>query len=470
MTRTVVFLLALAGAAVATEYDVVTLETPAKIDYRVQRDLTGDGIADLLIVSAREARFWRGRAGTLPRKPDRVFALPEGAALFDFGRPRATEEEEMIVRTHDTYWALGVTKDVRTRLAMTSGPGLPRAPANVLWRGFFRDLNLDKRDDFVDVSLDGYRIRYGESDETLLPPQINETCKTVGTAVSARRVARYGLGAWTAGNFNGDLRPDFAVETERGLIVYSGDGKGRFDAARRLEIAIPEAKDADISYVDLNRDGQTDVLAVRRKAGKAVILMASPTKGLFEAHRFELSVAGNMRYPVLTDLDGDHLPDLALPYVPPPSLGDAVRVLARGEFVVKVPIFLNRGGRRPFSATSDARLSLPVRVRMAADPTGRLKLSGLIIVEYGGDLDGDGRKDLVVTEQTDRLAVYRGVPMTVFRDEVWKHLEIPDCAAYDSVYSTAADLNGDKRSDIILHYRGGGRRPDRVHVLLSRKN
>jgi len=462
-------LLLLAGAAAAIEYDIVTLESPDVVDYRIQRDMTGDGRADVLLVSAREALFWRGRAGILPTKPDRRFRLPDGAALFDFGRPRGTKAEEMIVRTKDAYWAIGIVEEARTRLSMPSGPGLPAAPGNVLWRGFFRDLNLDKRLDFIDVSLDGYRIRYGDKDDTLLPPQIIETTKTVGSAVSARHVARFGLGAWTDGNFNGDLRPDFAVETERGLVVYVGDAKGRLDPKRRLEIAIPEAKDADISYGDLNNDGQTDVLAVRRKAGKALVIMASPTKGLGDAHKFELSVAGHMRYPVLTDLNGDNLPDLALPYVPKPSFGDAVRVLARGEFIVKVPIFLNRGGRRPFAATSDARLSLPVRVRMATDATGRLKLSGLIIVEYGGDLDGDGRKDLVVTEETDKLGVYRGVPDTVFREEVWRHIKIPDCAAYDSVYSSAADINGDKRSDIILHYRGGGRRPDRVHVLLSRK-
>ncbi|MHC4956107.1 MAG: FG-GAP repeat domain-containing protein, partial [Planctomycetota bacterium] len=288
-------------------------------------------------------------------------------------------------------------------------------------------------------------------------------------AVSARHVARYSLGAWTDGNFNGDLRPDFAVETDEGLLVYLGDAKGRFAPGRTLRVPIPEAKDSDLSYLDLNRDGQTDVLAVQRKSGRAVVFTASPTKGLLKPYRFELAVPGHMRYPVLTDLNGDGQPDLALPYVPKPGFADAVRVLARGEFMVRAPVFLNRGGRRPFAATADTRLTLPVRMRMQADATGRIRVSGLIIVEYGGDLDGDGRKDFVVTERTDRLAVYRGVPHTVFRDEVWKHIDIPDCAAFDTVQSAAADLNGDNRSDIILHYRGEGRRPDQVHLLLSRK-
>jgi len=461
-------LLLVAAPAFGGEFDIVTLDCPARIDYRVTRDLDGDGTTDLLLVTAREAWFWNGRTGAFPKKPDVILKLPEGAALFDIGHVGVVKHEQLVVRTHDAYWSIPLTGDAQ-RLAMPSGPGLPVAPANVLWRGFFRDFDLDKKPDFIDVSLGGYRIRYGAGDEQVLPAQIVETVRTVGTAVSARRVARYAVQAWSDGNFNGDLRPDFAVETEQGLLVYTGDARGRFDAQRTITVSIPEAKESDLSYLDLNRDGQTDVLAVQRNKGKAIVLMASPTEGLAKPRRFEIVVPGRMRYPVLTDLDGDGLPDLALPYVPKPSFADAVRVLARGEFLVKAPVFLNRGGSRPFPALADTRLTLPVRVRMQADATGRIRLSGLIIVEYGGDLDGDGRKDFVVTEKTDELAVYRGVAQSVFRESVWIRIAIPDCASYDSVQSAAADLNGDKRSDMILLYRGQGRRPDQVHLLLSRK-
>jgi len=464
MKRLLVLLLA-AAVTFAEEYDLVSVECPADVDYVVCRDLSGDGTEDLLLITAGEVWFWKGRTRGFPKKPDAVLKLPEGTALFDVGDEQGGR---LIVRTHDAYWNVPL-EGAAERLKMTSGPGLPVAPANVLWRGFFRDLDLDKKQDFIDVSIDGYRIRYGAGDEQVLPAQVVETATTVGSAVSARRVARYALAAWSDGNFNGDLRPDFAVETEEGLLVYTGDSKGRFSAQRTLKIAIPDAKNSDLFYLDLNRDGQTDLVAVQRKKGLAIILVASTEEGLAKARRTELKVPGEMRYPVLTDLDGDHRPDLALPYVPRPSFADAVRVLARGEFLVKAPVFLNRGGARPFPAMADTRLTLPVRVRMQADATGRIRLSGLIIVEYEGDLDGDGRKDFVVTERTDRLAVYRGAAQSAFRETVWSHIAIPDCAAYDSVKSAAADLNGDQRSDIILLYRGQGRRPDAVHLLLSRK-
>jgi hypothetical protein len=449
----------------AADYQVVTIECPPKVDYRVVRDVTGDGRSDIVLLAANEVRLW---TGAMTRKPSRTLTLPAGTALFDFGNPRGTKGEELIVRTKDAYWAIPWDGDP-VKLAMPSGPGLPASTANVLWRGFFRDLDLDRKTDFVDVSLEGYRIRYGAGDEQLLPVRIVETGRTNGQAISARHVARHAIGAWTDGNFNGDMRPDFAVETETGLRVYLGDAKGRFSAKRFADYAVPGAEDAEISYEDLNRDGQTDVLSVQRKKGHATVLIGHPQKGLAKPLKFDLNVPGGMRPPVLADLNGDKRPDLGLPYVPKPSFGDVVRVVARGEFLVKVPIFLNRGGHRPFAASADTLLTLPVRVRMGADETGRLKLSGLIIVEYAGDLDGDGRNDLVVTETTKKLAVYRGVNKTVFREEVWTHLPIPDCAEFESVQSAAADLNGDQLSDIILYYRGGGRRPDKVHLLLSRK-
>ncbi|MEM8883238.1 MAG: VCBS repeat-containing protein [Planctomycetota bacterium] len=461
-------LLLLATTAGAAEFERVTLQCPPSIDYRVQRDLTGDGRTDLLLISAREAWLWRGRAAGMPARPDVKITLPAGATLFDCGPARAGEGQELIVRTHEAYWAVP-WNGAPVRLPMASGPGMPMRTRNVLWRGFFRDFDLDRRPDFIDVSLAGYHIRYAAGDEQTLPAVVTETSRPGGPALTARRVQRYAIGAWTDGNFNGDLRPDFAVETPEGLRVYAGDAKGRFSPKRFEEIALPAAKDSEVTYRDLNVDGQTDVLAVQRREGRATVLIGDPKQGLRRPFKFELVVPGGLRPPILADLNRDGRPDLALPYVPKPNFRDVVRVVARAEFVVKVPVFLNGGGRRPFAATADALLDLPVRVRMGTDPTGRLKLSGLIIVEYGGDLDGDGRNDLVVTEKTDKLAIYRGVAKSVFREDVWAHIAIPDCAPFSSVQSAAADLNGDARSDMILHYRGGGRRPDQVHVLLSRK-
>jgi hypothetical protein len=460
-------ILALLAVAAAAEHTVVELHCPEKVSYRVLRDLDGDGLDDLALVTNREALYWRGRRGAFPKDADVIWRLPEGTALFDVGPPGAARQR-LVARTATAYWALN--PDGRSeRLAHASGPGLPMRPANILWRGFFGDFDRDGKGDFIDVSLYGYTIAFGGGGSVMVPPRLAETVDTRVNAASERLVARYGLGNWTAGDFNGDGLGDFAVMTRNGLEVYPGDEKGRFNPAYVIGVTLEEALDAELTFADFNGDGKTDVLAIRHAAGKASVTMADSKRGLLEPHRIRLAVPGHLRHPVAADLDGDGAPDLALPYTAKPSIQAGVRVVMRGEAILKVPIFRNRGGGTPFGARADRQISFPIRLRVSTDKAGRFLLGGLVIVEYSGDVTGDGRSDLLITAQPALLNVHRGIEGEIFEEEPSATLGIPDCSAYDSVLSAAANLNGDDRSDIILLYRGSDRLADRLYLLLSRK-
>jgi hypothetical protein len=463
----ILVLTTLLAAAAAGEHAVVELACPEKIAYRVLRDLDGDGLDDLLLVTHRDARLWRGRRDAFPKTADVTWSLPRGTALFDVGPPDA-ERQRLVVRTAAAYWALNPDGGTE-RLAHASGPGLPARPANILWRGFFGDFDRDGRGDFIDVSLYGYTIAFGGGGSVRVPPRLTETVDTRVNATSERLVARYGLGDWATGDFNGDGRADFAVLTRNGLEVYPGDERGRCDPGFVIGVTLDESPDAELTFADFNGDGKTDVLAIRHAAGQASVTMADPQRGLLEPHRFRLTVPGHVRHLVLADLDGDGAPDLALPYSAKPSIQAGVRVVMRGEAILKVPIFKNRGGRTPFGARADRQISFPIRLRVSTDSAGRFLLGGLVIVEYGGDVTGDGRNDLLITARPTLLNVHPGVRDGIFGEEPGATLEIPDCSAYDSVLSAAANLNGDDRSDIILLYRGSDRLADRLYLLLSRK-
>jgi hypothetical protein len=454
-------LLVLAAGA-AARHTVEELVCPPAVDYRVARDLDGDGIDDLLLVHAREAWLWRGRADTPRREPSARMPLPEGTCLF------AIEGKTLVARTASGYFAVEPGRPPRP-LPRRAGPGLPFRARNVLWRGFLADFDRDGRPDSVDAALDGYTIEYGAGGSVTLPPERAASAETWGRAVSERHLARIALAAWAEGRFDGDDRPDFAVVTGSGLLVYTGGEDGRLDPSRRIAIELREAARADLLFADLNGDGRTDALAVEGKEGLATVLLGHPERGLYKPSRVPLAVRGTLRTPVVEDLDGDGRIDLALPFFPTPSVQDAVRWFVRGEVLIEVPIFLNRGGAEPFSRVADAKVTVPIRIRVSADAGGRVSVGGLAVVEYGGDLDGDGRRDLLVTERTDLLAVRRGVASGVFAEAPSEHIAVPDAAPYDSVASAAADLNGDGASDIILHYRGAGRRPDRILLLVSRK-
>jgi hypothetical protein len=458
--------LLLFAATAAAAPELVELKCPPKISYRVYRDLDHDGMEDLIVVGEREAWYWRGRP-RIGGEPDGKLAIPSGAALFDVG-PAEAKVQSLVVRTAEGYFALR-PDEAPESLPHPSGPGLPPSPANVLWRAFFGDFDGDGKTDFLDVSLAGYTIAFAAGGQVRLPPLLLETTATRAAAASGKLVARYALGDWTHGDFDGDGRRDFAVLKGDGLRVYSSDAEGHFDPARGNDVALPEAEGADLWFRDFNGDGLMDVLALKRHDGVASVILAAEGKGLAGATRLGFTVPGELRWPVLHDLDGDGKLDLGLPFTARPSIEAAVRAIARGEAIVKVPVFLNRGGRVCFPQRADAQFAFPARLRISADSVGRIRIGGLIVVEYAGDVDGDGRTDLVVSLGPTSLGILRGVPEGLFEKEPSSRIEIPDCSDYDAVYTAAARLNGDAASDIILHYAGDGRRPDRLFVLLSRK-
>lgn len=452
----------LLAAAVRAGPDVVELTCPADVQYRVVRDVDNDGRDDLLLVTPHWVWVWRGGPAPPKAKPDARLKLPEGASLFHVERPLG-----FIARAPRSYWALGLrTPPAELRGA---GPGLPDNVSNVLWRKLFTDLDGDGKADFVDVSLDGYRVQFGDGTEVLLPPALAETADTQADAASDRLLARIAFARWHAGDFDGDGLTDFGVMTARGLRVYSGDERRRFAPGRVLEIDLEEAVGAELTLHDFNGDGHTDLLAVHKDSGRATVLLGRPEKGLRDARAIRLTVPGQLRDTIVSDFDGDGRPDLALPFVPKLGFQDILRVVARREVRIQVPLFLNRGGMKVFGARADQQVSLPVRIRVKTDSIGRLLLSGLVVVEHEGDIDGDGRRDLVVTETPRRLAVHRGVPGKLIEEQPSGHIRIPDCSGFESVRSVAGDLNGNGSSDIILHYRGAGKRPDRLFVLWSRK-
>ena len=123
--RTPAVLLLLAATTFA-QHAVKQLRCPATVQYRIARDLNGDGITDLGIVTGKEVWVWDGRRGNPRTDPDRKLTMPDGAALFHVG-PLNTKDgnkgESIVVRTPRGYYEL--QPEGEPKFIAPSGEGIP---------------------------------------------------------------------------------------------------------------------------------------------------------------------------------------------------------------------------------------------------------------------------------------------------------------------------------------------------------
>ena len=271
-------------------------------------------------------------------------------------------------------------------------------------------------------------------------------------------VAGNGPGALAAADFDGNGNLDVAVTSGTFVSVLLGNGDGTFQAALQYS-AGPDP--VALAAADFNQDGFPDVAVVDLQLSAAEILFGAGDGALGPATPYLL--AGQASGLAIGDLDGDSLPDLVSG-----NQIDAIVVLRNAgsgsllaipeSSLPSSPFQYNyqpqvtvgdwdRDGRQDLAWTSNSEIDV---IRSLG--AGRFAQTHALTGDpanpqlYGvasGDLDGDGKADLVSADYNDVL-LFAGngdssfaAPRSVFN-------------SYNLGIVSVADFTGEGRPDIAV--------------------
>lgn len=228
------------------------------------------------------------------------------------------------------------------------------------------------------------------------------------------------------GDLNGDGKPDVAVtnyQAENTVSVYVNEttaSGGTVTLAGRQSFATG-ASPAGIAIGDIDGDGKLDIVTVNGDETVSVLRNTSSGGALSFAGKSDFSVGSQPFGVAISDLDGDGRPDLVIDNQNDNTISVLKNTGSVGNIAFATQITYNTGG-------------VPYDVAV-------------------GDLDGDGKPDIVVPDNSDNtVSVFRNTSAGgVFSFDVPVVLPAGNFPATVKI----ADIDGDGKLDIIVANGGG---------------
>jgi hypothetical protein len=486
--------LAIAAAPLSADADrfsTYNIRVLDRITEIAAADLNGDGLEDLLVLHTKGRSpdierwisvFWHKPGGGYSSAADITWRLPDEVAALDTGDVTAEPGAEILALTATgasivTYSFDGAQPGIEPLAGGVSGAILP-SEERVPVIDFSQDWSGDGRDDLAIPGSNELYLFVSAGDTIPAFPQVCGLETRVAVSVDrGENGPRFGevnvtrrLPQLAPVDLEGDGDNDLVVHWEDQVRFYLQED-GRFssspDAKARLNLISSGDREEndyrlEVSVLDVDGDGLADLFG-GKSLGRGIGDFSSTV-----ALRFgdgALNFGGEPDWSVTVegisagnwiDLDGDGGVELILPVV---SLGitDLVRILITKKVKVGYNFYFPAGGR---DISQDPDFTKEVTLEVGLEEGGHAQ-----IVDFKGDYNGDGRKDLAVATGAMELSVFLGKEPSkgeLFDRKPVEKIEVDTFGEFRPL-----DLNGDGRLDMILHYSGFPEKSSRAAILLN---
>lgn len=459
----------------------VTLAAPARVDAVRLADVDGDGLTDVLTLSARRVDVWLGRAGqALAPAPSLTAEVPADVSFVDVAR-----------RGRPALLGLGADGPVRLRLDASGPAALERLPGGGLgWRDgekpAFAALHPGGAGDPTHVlpgaggwvwadahetAWNGRSLGLPVRAEVLVPgPFLEESAQ-----MQVRLPALYAppLAAKPAApSVAAPAHLIWALAEER-LVCLTGPSPLAYDLS-----FLPSTGDRTLVDLDgdrlpdlVHRDGDT------REGRYAFFRIPAPEARTDAEGRVTfapvgrdprppaafLRLAGFNLDPDYVDVDGDGLLDFVITTIAVDA-PNTLRAVSSGRVTATTLCFRQRpaaAGQPLYPPQPDASVTSDIGVKIRFGATGNLDVARSFTIVSTADVDGDGRRDLLIRLGPDALALRRGVESGVWAAEPTL-LPVPPLAPGEELEAHPADLDGRPGDELVLHYRSAEGKTDRL--------
>lgn len=456
-------------------FEQTTLKTDGKIVGASVEDLNDDGLLDILAISTTGhpphtkrwlSVFWQHGEHRFDPDPDQTWEADPRAAVIDVGEVSPDPGREIVFLAGDGIDFYGQKNGTfvdegrrligtKTMFALAEDDDLPA------W-DFARDICPDAGDEilipgFGEVELwsrggnGDYQLR--QTFQLKMNTRVYADRPRVNSSYSLR--ADYRVPKIGCEDFNRDGRTDIVVCWEDNLDVFlqKADGTLPTDPNRefRMELRTEDELEGDeaellLSVHDLNGDGYMDVVANKTKGGLAnattqtSFYMGQAEGTLSEAPDHFMTAEDAVSEPYLVDLNGDGRLDLIQPQVKM-GIKSVISMLLMKKFDINFLVYLNRG-EGLFSEEPDYSTKVGFKIDFS-----RRGGSASPLIEFEGDYNGDGRKDLAVGTSEEELSVFFGDKHKVFpkKPQVVEKVKT-------SFHVVAKDFDGDGKTELLLYY------------------